>query len=224
MELLTEVEKRYLKALGLLSGLTLALFIIRLAATQAGRYLFLPENLILAWLPLLFGWLLVNHLKLERWRSWRNIALTLLWLFSLPNAWYVLTDFIHVYPTGEISQLYDIVLIFSLAITGLTLGFTSLYLVHKQLLSRLTARECFLLAETVILISSFAIYMGRILRWNSWDAVTNPGVLLNVSDRIVDPLGNPRTINITGLFFVLLSVLYIAIWLVMGPRKKPRQR
>jgi hypothetical protein len=51
--------------------------------------------------------------------------------------------------------------------------------------------------------------------------VTNPnGVILNVSDRLIDPLGHLRAFNVTGLFFVLLSVMYLAVWLAFGPPKK----
>jgi len=149
--------------------------------------------------------------------------LTLLWLFFLPNSWYVLTDFIHVYPTGEISQLFDIVLISSLVLSGLAAGFASLYIVHKEFLKYLNRLGAYGLIELVILVSSFAIYLGRVLRWSTWDIVVDPGVLINVSDRIIDPLGARRADNITGLFFILLSVLYLAIWLAAEP-KIPKRR
>src|SRR5579871_747517 len=123
MAILTETESRYVRALGLMSGLTLALFFFRLIATQTGRYLFVPGNLILAWLALVFGWLLARHMQQSRKLGWGAVVWALLWLVFLPNAWYVLSDFIHVYPTGEISQLYDIVLVSVLVISGLTLGF-----------------------------------------------------------------------------------------------------
>jgi len=40
MGLLTEAEWRWLKALSLLSGLTLGLFFVRLIATHTGRFFF----------------------------------------------------------------------------------------------------------------------------------------------------------------------------------------
>ena len=218
---LGESEKRYLQSLGLLSGLCLAFFVVRLVLTGSSAYLFIPGNLALAWLGLFFGRVLVHKLKITRWASWQNIALSFLWLCFLPNTWYVLTDFIHVYPTGEISEFYDIVMVGSLVITGFILGFTSLYLVHRELLKRFGNRRAGQLVTGIILLASFAIYLGRDLRWNSWDVVTNPnGVILNVSDRLIDPLGHLRAFNVTGLFFVLLSVMYLAVWLAFGPPKK----
>jgi uncharacterized membrane protein len=128
-------------------------------------------------------------------------------------------DFVHVSPNAEISQLYDIVLISLLVFTSFILGFASLFLIHRQLLSRLKPLSGYLLIEASILTSSFAIYVGRDLRWNTWDVISNPGVLINVSDKIADPFGNPRAFNVTVLFFMLISVLYLAFWIFTYPAK-----
>jgi len=214
-------EKYYLQSLALTSGLSLVLFAARVVLTGSTTYLFIPGNLALAWLGLIFGWLLVRQLRVKRWASWQAVSLTLLWLFFLPNTWYVLTDFIHLYPTGEISELYDIVMLGSLVINGFILGFTSLYLVHKELYKRYGQNYSAWIVAGVILISSFAIYLGRDLRWNSWDVVANPGgIILNVSDRLVDPLGNIHSFNITGLFFVMIGTIYAAVWRIFGPANK----
>jgi uncharacterized membrane protein len=218
MSFLNEVEERYLKSVGLLSALCIAFFVYRVFISANWRYGFVIGNLVLAWLGLVFGWLLARRVKNNSWLSWRSIVLTILWLVFLPNTWYVLTDFLHVKPTGEVSEIYDIVLIGTLVINGFILGFTSLYLVHKQIIKRMSENRSFIVIAGVILLSSFAIYLGRNLRWNSWDVIANPsGVILSVSDRIIDPLGHPRAINITGLFFVLLCSVYFSIWTFFHP-------
>ncbi|HVX58927.1 MAG TPA: DUF1361 domain-containing protein [Candidatus Saccharimonadales bacterium] len=212
MWLRSEAARRYVEAVGLVSLLCLAMLGFRAQTTGSTRYWFIPENLVLAWAGLAFGWILVNRLKVGRWLSWQNIVLSAIWLFFLPNTWYVLTDFLHVYATGEISELYDIAMIGTLVITGFALGFTSLYLVHKELDKRLSPIESWSVVEAVILLASFGIYLGRVLRWNSWDLVTNTsGLIINVSDRVADPTGNPHAFTMTGLFFVTLSVIYFAI-------------
>ena len=197
---------------------------LRVLVTGTVRYWFVPENLALAWLSLFFAGLLVDNLKKYRWASWQNLGLTLGWLIFLPNTWYVLTDYIHVFPNGEISQLFDLVLISLLVFTGFILGIASLFLVHRELLKRLSLSRSWLLIEGAILMSSFAIYLGRDLRWNSWDVITNPsGVILNVSDRIIDPFGNTRALNVTLLFFALINVVYLAFWIFSWPSAKPRR-
>lgn len=209
----TSIEQRYLQMAGILSGLCIALVLARWAITGSDRYWFLIENLLLAFLALVFGWALANHLNSKRWSGWKAAFLSLLWLFFLPNSWYVLTDFIHVEKTAEISQLYDIGMVSTLVICGFLFGFTSLYLVHRQLLKRMIKSKAIAVVLGIILVASFAIYLGRDLRWNTWDILTDPGgLVLSVSDRLLDPFGNPRLLNVTSLFFVLISTIYLAIW------------
>lgn len=218
-------EFRYLRAVGLVTVLCLILFLLRIAITGSYRYWFIPQNLALAWASLIFAWLLVARLKEHRWLSWQNASLSGLWLAFLPNSWYVLTDFVHVRVNGDISQLYDIVLMTSLVVSGFTLGFTSLYLVHLQLIKRLGSQISGVLVSLILLLSSFAIYLGRDLRWNSWDVVADPsGLILNVSDRVVDPFGHPRALNVTVLFFVLIGTLYLALWIWARPTLRRAQR
>ena len=215
---LSGVEKRFLQTLGILSALCLGLFVFRLLATGVSRYWFVPENLLLAWLALFFGWVLVRQLQSRGWRNWRSLILTVLWLLFLPNAWYVMTDFIHVFDSGEISYLYDIAMITVLTLTGFLLGFSSLFMVHRQLLKRLDIFSSALLIGAVILLASFAVYLGRDLRWNTWDIFTNPsGLMLNITDRLINPFGYPRALNVTAILFVLISTIYFAIWLFLKP-------
>lgn len=217
-------SRRFVKALGLLSLLTVALLAIRILVTGSWRYWFIPENLLLAWLPLVLSWLLLKRLKKTRWLTWRNLLLTFLWLVFLPNSWYVLTDFVHVYPTGEISHFYDIALMTMLVSCGFILGFASLYMVHRRLIKPFGLRTSHILVGVIILISSFAIYMGRDLRWNSWDLVASPGELIfDISDRIIDPFGHPRAVSLTGLLFVVLATQYTALWLVVAPPPTSRR-
>jgi uncharacterized membrane protein len=217
-------EVRYLKAVGLVSVFCVAMFFVRAFATGTTRFAFVPENLALAWLALAFAWFLVGQLKVRRWSSWQNVTLSVLWLLFLPNTWYVLTDFVHVVPGGDISQIYDIVMMSALVCAGFVLGFTSLFIVHKEFLKRWSQQKAGWAVAAILLLASFAIYLGRDLRWSSWDVITNPsGIILNVSDRVVDPFGHPRALNVTLLFFGLLSVLYLAIWQFLGPRHSSKR-
>ncbi|OGL26374.1 hypothetical protein A3E49_02060 [Candidatus Saccharibacteria bacterium RIFCSPHIGHO2_12_FULL_49_19] len=218
------LSKRVLGSLGLISGLTLVMFAFRILVTGTDRYWFIPQNLALAWLALLFGWLLVTELKKDRWLSWQNLSLSVLWLVFLPNTWYVLTDFLHVFSSGEISQIYDIAMMMTLVVSGFVLGFISLYLIHLEFLKRWPQRFAHGAVAAVLLISSFGIYLGRDLRWNTWDVISHPeGLLINVSDRVINPLEHPRAVTVTVLFFVLLTTLYGAIWLAGGPHKVKRK-
>lgn len=208
--------------LALPSVLCVFLFICRVIATGSWYYWFLMENLALAWLPIIFAYLLIRNLKTYAWASWRGIGLSFLWLIFLPNAWYVLTDYVHAVPTGQINQLYDIVLITSLMLAGFVYGFLSLLMVHRQLLKRVSFNAGAIIVAAVLLVSSFAIYLGRDLRWSSWDIVANPGgIALDVSDRFVHPLGHPRSWDMTGSVFLLLVSIYTFIWIYLELPQEP---
>lgn len=191
------------------STLSLGLLITRWLSGHSTRYWFLVWNLALAWFPLLFVALLCRWLKKGSWLHWKGVCLSILWLIFLPNAFYLITDFIHLKPTREVSLLYDAVLFMTFALNGLILGYLSVYIVHMQLLKRLHVRNATIILAGIFLLCSFAIYLGRYLTWNTWDIVVNPGgILVDLSDRIVRPGLYPNTFTTTALFSITLPVLY----------------
>ena len=182
-------------------------------ASGTFRYWFLAWNLFLAWLPVLFAWIFRRNLNLKRLLHWSNIVLLVLWLGFLPNSFYILSDFIHLSSTYEVNLLYDVVLFASFAINGLILGMMALYMVHAALVQKVRLRYAHGFIALVLLLCSFAIYLGRYLRWNTWDVLVNPaGLLFDVSDRIINPGSYPRTFTTTFTFFVLLGSLYYLVW------------
>lgn len=205
--------RRVFYALVAANGVTLLLFILRSAESQTDRYWFLIWNLFLAWLPLLFAWLLVNRLRASPWLSWQNVGLSLLWLGFLPNSFYLTTDLIHLHETGEVSLLYDIVMFCSFIFNAYIAGFMSLYLVHRELVRRFAYWKAYFGIAGVLLACGFAIYLGRSLRWNSWDVLINPaGILFDLSDRVVNPAAHPQSFVTTVTFFLLLMSTYAVIW------------
>jgi uncharacterized membrane protein len=208
----TRVQRLAL-GLGLSSLLSVSLFVIRAIQYDTTRYAFLNWNLFLAWLPLVFALLLGAWLRKNPWVSWQGIVLTVLWLGFLPNSFYLVSDLIHLQTTTANHVLYDTVMLLSFAWNGLVLGFFSLYLVHLSLLKRLKRPQAHIAIASVLLICSFAIYLGRYLRWSTWDVLVNPaGILFDVSDRIINPSAHPQTFSTTFTFFLLLGSIYIVIW------------
>jgi len=174
---------------------------------------YLPWNLFLAWLPLLFALRLSYTLPYKLWSSWEALALSLLWLVFLPNSFYLVSDFIHLQDVQRVDVLFDAAMFTSFIYTGVLLGFTSLYLVHRQLRARLSMLASAGWVALVLLLCSCAIYIGRDLRWNSWDVITNPpGLLFDVSDRILHPRAYPQMFTTIFSFFVLLGSMYTLAW------------
>jgi uncharacterized membrane protein len=202
---------------------SLALYIGRVISAGNLRYRFQVWNLILAWVPLVCAVGLYHWLQKGRWQSWQAVSLALLWLGFLPNSFYLISDFIHLRITGEVSLLYDAVMFTAFALSGILLGFTALYIVQAELRRKLPARTTWFIIEGILLLCSFAIYLGRYLGWNSWDVLVNPsGLIFDVSDRIISPSTYPNTFTTTLMFFVLLSGIYYSLRkLVQGLRGLP---
>lgn len=184
---------------------------------------YLVWNLFLAWIPLglmvLLGWLL----QTRSWTSWLPLVITLLFVAFLPNTFYVITDIIHLKEVARVDLVYDVVMILSFVFTAVMLGIISIYLLHGELAKRLRDGVTWAALLLVILSTSFAIYIGRDLRWNSWDIVLNPAsMLFEVSDRLLSPFSHPQLFMITCSFFVLITTMYVAAWTSVQAAKEAK--
>ncbi len=209
-----------IQALVIANSISLLLFVLRVLDSEGLRYWFLVWNLILAWLPLLFAVLLAKKLKTERWLSLVPVALTVVWLGFLPNSFYLVSDLIHLQTTAEVSVLYDAVLFTSFIFNGYLSGFISLYIVHLELLKRFSRQTAHMLVALVLFLCSFAIYIGRVLRWNTWDMFLHPNSLIfDVSEQVVNEAAQSRASVTTFSFFLLLGGMYMVIWQLAKARK-----
>lgn len=176
------------------------------------EYGYLAWNLVLAWVPLVLAFWLERILHSKLWSSWSALIVTFLWLGFLPNSFYVISDFVHLTEVPRADIVFDVVMFGSFAINGLILGYLSLFLVHGELRKRLDGRTSGALIGAVLLLSSFAIYIGRDLRWNTWDVIFQPASLLfDISDRLLNAGTHPQVVSTTASFFVLLSSIYVVI-------------
>lgn len=206
---LARQSTQVLMVLCISSGVSVGLFLARVIATENILYWFMLWNLFLAWLPVLFAFWLRYRLSNSRWLSWPNIILTLLWLSFLPNSFYMVSDLIHLQNTGEVMQLYDVAMMMSFIANGLILGYMSLYVVHHELMKRLKPRDAHVVIGLILLSCGFAIYLGRYLRWNTWDIFLSPAALLfDISERVLHPAIHGETFIITFTFFVLIASIY----------------
>lgn len=201
------------RALLVSNAVSVLLFVLRVVAAQSFDYWFLFWNLFLAWVPVLCAWALVRSLKGRLWVQPLPVLLTVLWLGFLPNSFYIMSDLIHLESTGDIGVLYDSVFMLSFIWNGVVAGLISMYWVHTEMLRRRSAQLAAVLMGTVILATSFAIYLGRSLRWNTWDALVNPaGLLFDVSERVVNPLTHAQYLTTTGTYFLLIGSIYYVVW------------
>jgi uncharacterized membrane protein len=170
---------------------------------------YLVWNLALAWIPLLLAILLLASYARRR-SVLALLAIGAAWLLFLPNAPYLLTDFIHL---GPAHRLYDTILIGSFACTGLALGFASLLLVQLVVTRAAGALLGWATALGALFFASIGIYLGRVLRFNSWDAIQRPHLLWGVTlGRLSDPFGNPQLIGFVIALCGFLTLGYVGFY------------
>lgn len=215
--------RRVVYALVLANATSVLLFGLRLIGAENFRYWFMLWNLLLAWAAPLFAWWLVTRLRRSRWRSWQNIALTIAWLGFLPNSFYMVSDLVHVHLTGEVSVYFDTVLFASFIFNGFIAGYLGAYLVHKEVQKRTTMLRSYAIMAMVFLLSGYAIYLGRVLRWNTWDALVQPDALLfDISDNIINPLNHPQAFVVTLSFALLITVFYVVACEIIRAIRTPK--
>lgn len=202
---------------GALLAWCVALIFIRVERTESGYFLFLIWNLFLACVPLLASRLLrVAHQR--RVSLFFQVSLFSVWLLFLPNAPYLLTDLVHLQPGSTRLYWYDLTMLLSCAGVGLLLGYSSLFDVQKICEERFGHVAGWGVAIGTLLLCGYGVYLGRAMRWNSWDVVTNPrGLFEYIAACLLNPTAYLHVYALSGLFGAGLLLGYTTLRL-MAPR------
>jgi uncharacterized membrane protein len=199
-------------------------FIIALLACRALyvgyiSYIFLLWNLFLAWVPFRLSLLFK---KIKRKQPWKQILVFALWLLFFPNALYIVTDLIHLDNASTVPVWFDAILIFTSSVTGLLFAFASLHKAEVFLKQRMNMALVKNFAPISLFAGSFGVYIGRFLRWNSWDVVTNPFILLHqIGACFYSPVQHYKSWVVTLLLTCLFSLLYFSIKKLPSLLKEP---
>jgi uncharacterized membrane protein len=203
-----------------------ALIALRSVRWQSPELQSLIWNLFLAVVPAVAAALFARS---EYRRSPIVVRITwfAVWLLFLPNAPYIATDFVHLFPRPPVPLWFDIALLLSCAATGLLLGFSSVAEVQAVITRSRGRTAGWALATFALLMSGFGIYLGRFLRWNSWDALVRPKELARyVAPRASHPLSHPRSFAVTLIYGVGLVLGYVALRVFSSTfaRRDPERR
>lgn len=196
----------------------LLLLLIRLLKTNQFSFLFLIWNLFLAWLPYCF----IRSYARTRKPLAKAVVIGLTILF-LPNAPYILTDLFHLTKNPAVPMWFDLILILSFALLGMVffiLAFNELMAVispwfrSKKMLN--------LTKNSMLFATGYGIYLGRYLRFNSWDVVSSPFELITqMFYSIFDPACFKETVAVSFIFAIFLY-LVIEITNSMTASLKPK--
>jgi len=189
-------------------GFTLVLLAIRAFYTGSVTYFFYPWNLFLALVPVFISGLLIK----QRALNYKGVLLFALWLLFLPNAPYLVTDIFHFEQRPPVPFWFDLILVVSGAWNGILLCMISLFRVERFLKITWNSNIVSKLMPLIIVLCGYGVYIGRYLRYNSWDVVTEPlGILRTSTHHIHHPFQNLNVWLFTFVFASFLGIIYFTI-------------
>jgi uncharacterized membrane protein len=212
---LPQIRQRLNLMLVLGASLTLSVLLItfRVFISHEILFVFLLWNLFLAIIP--FGISTMLGLTAGRVKARVLLPVGAVWLLFFPNAPYILTDLFHLEPRAGAPYWYDLALILSCAWNGLMLAYASLTDMQALVTRRMGWWAGWAFATIALLLSSFGVYLGRYLRFNSWDILTNPLTLFyDIISRILHPTQHLGTWGVTLLYGAFLLLGYATVRLL----------
>ncbi len=200
-------------SLGFATLMCLGLLILRMVHTHDFSTHGLVWNLGLAWLPALSALLAYNYHKQPSWLNWVRVSICVaVWLLFLPNAPYLITDIMYLQPQPGIPFWYDLILYVAFAWTGCFLGLVSLLLIQEIVRKAAGTLASWLFVLGALGLNSFGVYLGRFLRWNSWDVIVNPLPLFSqIAQQVRHPLAHFQTVVFSALFTVFFLAVYLML-------------
>jgi uncharacterized membrane protein len=171
-------------------------------------YSFYGWNTFLAAIPYLASTQLIKlkKLKLAAW------FLLFTWILFFPNAPYMITDLFHYEQRPDVPFWYDLMLVISAAWNGLILGMISLMNVEIFLERHLKPFWVKAAVFFSLLLCGYGVFIGRFLRFNSWNILTDARDLVYASaHHVLLPQHYPKLWVFTVLFAVFLTIIYFTL-------------
>ncbi len=182
---------------------SIGLVVFRIQYTDTLYFAFLLWNLFLAIVP----FMIIKLRYISSNKLW-TIGCFVMSLLFLPNSPYIVTDLFHIRPREEMPIWFDTLMIFSSAMSGLILFYAALFEMERIL----SKRWGFPGILSIVFLSAFGIYLGRYLRFNSWDIVFDPGMIFNqIIEILTHPAAYPGTWGMTLSYGGLLMIGYIIL-------------
>ena len=183
---------------------SMLLLMVRIKLNHSFFYLFLIWNVFLATIPFVITSYLtmqpnIKKMKLILWFG--------TWLLFLPNAPYIITDLIHLRLNPDSYLWLDILVVTSFACNGLLLFYLTVLDMKNILKTYLKKPVNDILLVMLLFLSSFGVYLGRFLRYNSWEILSNPKYLiLDIFNIVLQPITYREAWLFTFLFGIFLNI------------------
>lgn len=193
----------------LCSLFSIGLMAFRILYTGHLLFAFLVWNLFLAYVP----YAISKQMSIRSIKTKREFLLySLIWLLFVPNAFYIITDLFHLDMNEDVPLWYDLALLLSFAWNGLLFGILSVRQMEKLFEKNFNRKFDLLFILPVMALNGFGVYIGRYLRFNSWDVLANPLQLVNdIIYMFIHPLQNRFDWSMVVCYTALLTLIYYTI-------------
>lgn len=189
------------------------LLLLAARITYAGHrtFTFLAWNLFLAVVPVVAAAAL-RALSTRRAALIARGAAFVVWLAFLPNAPYLVTDLIHLRSRPPVPPWYDLAMLATFAATGVLLCYVSVADVEAAVSRHLGRAGGSTVALVSLALCGPGIYLGRFLRWNTWDLVMSPDAIAGqAAAGLLDPLAYQRAWVFSAIYGGSLVLGYLGI-------------
>ena len=185
--------------------------LIRIFYTGTITFIFLEWNLFLAFVPYFIAQWLTGKPSVIK-NKWLFGAVFFAWLLFIPNAFYILTDLFHLPENNNTPLWFDLLLIFSFAWNGLMAGILSIRQMEKIVQIKWGAKHELIFLAPIMLLNALGIFIGRYLRYNSWDVITNPfRLMMDMFDLISHPFLYKNAWGMIIFYSIFITLIYITI-------------
>lgn len=197
--------------LAIASLLCAAMVGFRMLYWNESAYLWLiVPNLILAWIPPLAAFLTLRSIEGSRRPGLFTWVFGFNWLIFFPNSAYITTDLKHLsWASSRETLLFDLALNMFAAMLGWFLGALSLRALHVEMNRRAGAVIGASFAAAAVLLGSLGVYLGRVLRWNSWDLAVRPWAIVMDAFRV---LQDQEALLFIAAFTIFTGSMYAIVY------------
>jgi uncharacterized membrane protein len=191
----------------------------RIYHTGKLTFVFMPWNLFLAYVPYFISTSLTRMSPAgtptrlgPRTDHFLRITGLIAWLLFIPNSFYILTDLYHLadnHRNIRVPEWFDLILILSFAWNGLLLGILSTRQVEKLLAPNASFLGRWVFLYPIMWLNALGVFIGRYLRYNSWDIFNNPlDLLRDIITMIAHPLRHHDAWSMIFCYSILLTLIY----------------
>lgn len=183
----------------------------RIAYTGTLTFVFFVWNLFLAYVPYFISSWLQQH---PAWikKRWKFLPVFMAWLLFIPNSFYIITDLFHLSVYYGTPLWFDVALIFSFAWNGLLLGVLSVRQMEKIFRLQFPYRHELYFIYPVMFLNALGIFIGRYLRFNSWDVITSPfSLFIDIVDVLVNSSYHKMAWGMIICYSALMTFMYLTL-------------